>query len=357
MSDIFLNEIARIILPSGKRLAETEHVQRIQRDTDKLTIVIDLLDAPLEWIPLLDATLKETAQQHDLKCEVVFTQNRQPSTTSGREAKVFTHKAINNVRHVIAVGSGKGGVGKSTTALQLALALQSLGHSVGLLDLDIYGPSLPKLTGIDERPASDENKKIIPHRKFGLQLMSLGFMIDQDQAVIWRGPVVQTAVKQLLHDVAWGESEAPLDFLILDLPPGTGDVQLTLVQKAILDGAVVVSTPQDLALLDARKAVAMFEKVNVPILGIIENMSGLTCPRCQHEFHPFGHEGAQHEAVRLGVPFLGDVPLDLALRLASDQGEPLYYQHGACENDSQISKIYRNIALTMLKNFPMTSSA
>lgn len=235
---------------------------------------------------------------------------------------MFLKNPIANVKHVVAVASGKGGVGKSTTALHLALAFQRLGKRVGILDLDIYGPSLPLLTGISEKPDQTPNKRIAPFEKFGIQIMSLGFMVDPERAVIWRGPVVQKAVKQLLHDVAWEDDKNSLDVLILDLPPGTGDVQLTLTQKIKVDGAVIVSTPQDLALIDARKAVDMFKTVEVPIWGLIENMSGIHCPKCDHAFHPFGENGAKLSAQNLNIPFLGHIPLDMDLRVACDSGTP-----------------------------------
>ncbi|MGJ4945622.1 Mrp/NBP35 family ATP-binding protein [Bradyrhizobium sp. HKCCYLS1011] len=226
---------------------------------------------------------------------------------------------IPGVAAVIAVASGKGGVGKSTTALNLALGLRDLGLKVGLLDADIYGPSIPRLTGLHDKPGLDDTKKMIPLQRFGLSIMSIGFLVEEQTAMIWRGPMVMSAITQMLRDVAWGT----LDVLVVDMPPGTGDAQLTLAQNVPLKGAVIVSTPQDLSLIDARRGLAMFRKVNVPVLGIIENMSYFQCPHCGTRSDIFGHGGARHEAEQLGVPFLGEVPLHMDIRATSDAGTPV----------------------------------
>jgi ATP-binding protein involved in chromosome partitioning len=226
---------------------------------------------------------------------------------------------IPGVAAVIAVASGKGGVGKSTTSLNLALGLRDLGLRVGLLDADIYGPSVPKLIGLTEKPRLDDNRRMIPVARFGLSVMSIGFLVDPDSPMIWRGPMVMSAITQMLRDVDWGN----LDVLVVDMPPGTGDAQLTLAQNVPLKGAVIVSTPQDLALIDARRGLAMFTKVEVPVLGIIENMSYFQCPHCGTRSDIFGHGAARHEAERLGVPFLGEIPLHMAIRATSDSGEPV----------------------------------
>jgi ATP-binding protein involved in chromosome partitioning len=244
-------------------------------------------------------------------------------------------------KHVIAVASGKGGVGKSTTAINLALALQSLGKSVAILDADIYGPSLPRLIGLNRKPTA-ENNKLIPLDAYGLKAMSIGFLVDEDAPTIWRGPMVMSALEQMLRDVAWGEP----DILIIDMPPGTGDAQLTLSQRAKLAGAVIVSTPQDLALIDARKGLNMFRKVNVPVLGIIENMSYFICPSCGENSHIFGHGGAEAEAKKLGLPFLGKIPLEMEIRATADAGTPIV----ASQPDSSHAEAYRRIASTLLKN-------
>lgn len=219
---------------------------------------------------------------------------------------------------VIAVASGKGGVGKSTVAVNLALALSRLGLKVGLLDADIYGPSVPKLLGLNERPRGVDGK-FVPLEKFGIKAISIGLFLGEDEATIWRGPMVQSALTQLINDGLW----APLDVLVIDMPPGTGDAQLTIAQRLPLKGAVVVSTPQDVALIDARRGIAMFRKTQVPVIGIVENMSTFICPNCGHESHIFGHGGARETAERLGEPFLGEIPLNTAIRLTSDAGTPI----------------------------------
>jgi len=226
------------------------------------------------------------------------------------------------IRNIIVVASGKGGVGKSTVAFNLAVALKRMEKSVGLLDADIYGPSVPRLAGIAGAVPARENGRLIPLSAHGLKIMSMGFMVEEGKPVIWRGPMVQTALYQMLRDVEWGSAQSPLDTLIIDMPPGTGDAQLTLAQKVPVTGAVIVSTPQDLALIDARKAIAMFEKTGVPILGLIENMSLYHCPACGHEAHIFGHGGAREEAARRGIPFLGEIPLVLSIRQNSEDGVP-----------------------------------
>jgi ATP-binding protein involved in chromosome partitioning len=243
---------------------------------------------------------------------------------------------IPGVAAVIAVASGKGGVGKSTTALNLALALRDLGLRVGLLDADIYGPSVPRLTGIREKPQLNDDRKMIPLQRFGLSIMSIGFLVEEETAMIWRGPMVMSAITQMLREVAWGT----LDVLVVDMPPGTGDAQLTLAQNVPLKGAIIVSTPQDLSLIDARRGLAMFTKVNVPVLGIIENMSYFQCPHCGTQSDIFGHGGARHEAERLGVPFLGEIPLHISIRTSSDSGRPAVES----EPDGPHAAIYRAIA-------------
>ncbi len=258
---------------------------------------------------------------------VVLTAERAPGSASGSAPapRQPAHPASKGsgqegVKRVIAVSSGKGGVGKSTTAANLAVGLARLGLKVGLLDADVFGPSVPKLFALDQRPeTTPDGKGMIPLEKYGVQLMSIGFLIAQDQAVVWRGPMVMSAISQLLRDVAWGE----LDILVVDMPPGTGDVQLSLAQNAQLSGAIVVSTPQDLALIDARRGISMFNQVNVPILGVFENMSYFLCPHCGGRSEIFAHGGARAAAEKAGVPFLGEAPLDMAIREGSDDGRPV----------------------------------
>ncbi|MBO9791399.1 MULTISPECIES: iron-sulfur cluster carrier protein ApbC [Xanthomonas] len=223
------------------------------------------------------------------------------------------------IRNVIAVGSGKGGVGKSTTAVNLALALHRLGARVGVLDADIYGPSVPAMLGLSGRPDSPDNKSIEPLRAFGIEAMSIGLLVDQDTPMIWRGPMATSALTQLFNDTLWDD----LDYLLIDLPPGTGDIQLTLSQKIPVAGAVIVTTPQDIATLDARKALKMFEKVEVPVLGIVENMAVHTCGNCGHREHLFGEGGGERMAAQYGVPLLGSLPLEIAIREQGDAGQPV----------------------------------
>jgi ATP-binding protein involved in chromosome partitioning len=240
------------------------------------------------------------------------------------------------VKAIIAVASGKGGVGKSTTAVNLALGLRDLGLKVGVLDADIYGPSIPKLLSIRERPQSLGGTRLKPISRYGLTVMSIGFLIEEETPMIWRGPMVMSALTQMLREVEWGE----LDVMVVDMPPGTGDAQLTMAQQVPLKGAVIVSTPQDLALIDARRGVAMFRRVNVPILGIVENMSYFVCPKCGERHDIFSHGGARLEAERMKVPFLGEVPLHMTIREKSDAGLPVV----ATEPDGPHAKIYRDIA-------------
>jgi len=243
---------------------------------------------------------------------------------------------VPGVRSIVAVASGKGGVGKSTTATNLAVALATLGLKVGMLDADIYGPSQPRMLGISGRPGSPDGKVLLPMENYGLKCMSMGFLVAEDTPMIWRGPMVQSALQQMLRDVDWGE----LDILIVDMPPGTGDAQLSMSQQVPLSGAVIVSTPQDIALLDARKGLNMFRKVDVPTLGMIENMSMFVCPNCGHVAHIFSHGGAEREAEKLGTEFLGAIPLDLTIRETSDSGQPIVISHP----DSEHAKTYVEIA-------------
>jgi ATP-binding protein involved in chromosome partitioning len=246
-------------------------------------------------------------------------------------------KLLPNVKAIIAVASGKGGVGKSTTSANLALALADLGLKVGMFDADIFGPSMPRMLGISGQPeTSAGGDKIVPLEGHGIKCMSMGFLVPEETPVIWRGPMVMSALEQMLRDVEWGE----LDVMVIDMPPGTGDTQLTMSQRVPLTGAVIVSTPQDIALLDARKGLNMFRKVDVPVLGIIENMSYYICPKCNDEAHIFGHGGAKREAAKLSCDFLGEIPLDIRIRETSDGGHPIV----ASEPDSPHAKAYHAIA-------------
>jgi ATP-binding protein involved in chromosome partitioning len=244
--------------------------------------------------------------------------------------------AIPGIKHIVAVASGKGGVGKSTSAVNIAASLRGLGFKVGLLDADIYGPSIPRLLDITDRP-NIVNDRVIPIEKYGMKIMSMGFFMEEDNPVIWRGPMVVSALMQLTREVEWGE----LDFLVLDMPPGTGDAQLTMAQQTPLSGAVIISTPQDLALIDARKGLKMFKDVDVPILGIVENMSSFVCPNCGEVSEIFGSGGAEADARRLGVGFLGAIPLHMTIREQSDAGKPLI----VAEPDGVHAKMYQKVAL------------
>ncbi|MFD1625042.1 iron-sulfur cluster carrier protein ApbC [Azospirillum griseum] len=243
---------------------------------------------------------------------------------------------VPGVKHIVAVASGKGGVGKSTTSVNLALALAANGRKVGLLDADIYGPSMPRMMGISGRPSSPDGKRLEPMENYGIKVMSMGFLVAEDTPMIWRGPMVMSALQQMLRDVNWGD----LDVLVVDMPPGTGDAQLTMAQQVPLAGAVIVSTPQDIALLDARKGLNMFRRVDVPVLGIIENMSYFCCPNCGHRTDIFSHGGARKEADDLGMEFLGEIPLHLSIRETSDQGQPIVVS----QPESEHAQSYRRIA-------------
>jgi ATP-binding protein involved in chromosome partitioning len=258
-----------------------------------------------------------------------------PAPAMGHGARPLALQ-IPGIKHMIAVASGKGGVGKSTTAVNLALGLQAIGLKAGILDADIYGPSQPRLLGLTGKPEMAGPNRLRPMQAYGLEAMSMGFLVDEDQPLIWRGPMVVSAFTQMLRDVAWSE----LDALIIDMPPGTGDVQLSMAQQVPLSGAIIVCTPQDLALIDARKGLNMFRKVDVPVLGIIENMSYFVCPKCGERSDIFGHGGAKLEAERLGLPFLGGVPLDMEIRVRSDEGRPIV----ATDPEGTHARIYREIA-------------
>jgi ATP-binding protein involved in chromosome partitioning len=262
-----------------------------------------------------------------------------PSLGARRQQPAAQPRLAPGVRHIVAVASGKGGVGKSTTAVNLAMGLAALGLRTGLLDADIYGPSIPRMTGASQRPRTLDGKKLQPLDAYGVKVMSIGLLVDEDTPMIWRGPMVQSALQQMLRDVDWGV----LDVMVVDLPPGTGDAQLTMAQQVPLAGAVVVSTPQDIALLDARKAIAMFRQVDVPVLGIVENMSYFCCPSCGHRAEIFSHGGARATAERFEVPFLAEIPLDVVIRETSDGGRPIVVS----DPDAPSSEAYRGLAATV----------
>jgi len=261
--------------------------------------------------------------------QIVLTAQRKPKANNPEK------KGIPGVKHIIAVASGKGGVGKSTTAVNLACALQMMSLKVGILDADIYGPSLPRLIGLTQKPTSDDGKMMNPIEAHGLKCMSMGFMMDEKTPAIWRGPMIQSAFQQMLRQVNWGE----LDVLIIDLPPGTGDVQLTLVQTVLLSGAIIVSTPQDLALIDARRGLEMFLKVKVPVLGFVENMSYFMCPHCSERSEIFEHGGVRREAQAMNIPLLAEIPLHISIREASEKGVPL----AKVDPSSPLGNVYKTL--------------
>lgn len=266
-------------------------------------------------------------------------QSNQPQQQQQPQQKRGGGKGAAGITHIIAVASGKGGVGKSTTSVNLALALKSMGLEVGMLDADVFGPSMPRMLGVQGRPNSEDGKTLDPKENFGIKVMSMGFLVEEDQPVVWRGPMVMGALQQMLNDVNWGK----LDVLVVDMPPGTGDAQLTMAQSVPLAGAVIVSTPQDIALLDARKGLNMFRKTDVPVLGIVENMSYFICPKCGEQADIFGHGGARDEAAKLGCDFLGEIPLHIDIRTTSDGGNPIVVS----QPESAHAKAYKNIAATV----------
>ncbi|MBP9950158.1 MAG: Mrp/NBP35 family ATP-binding protein [Cypionkella sp.] len=326
--DDVLAALARIATPGGGDLVSRDLIRALTIEGGVVRFVVEA-PSPDEARALApaqaaaEAALKSLPGVSDV--QVVMTAHgpaaKPPSMKIGGHPTAHQGgpARIAGIDRIIAVGSGKGGVGKSTISSNLAVALAKQGRRVGLLDADIHGPSQPRMMGVSKRPASPDGKIIEPLHAHGVTMMSIGLMLKEDEAVIWRGPMLMGALQQLLSQVAWGQ----LDVLIIDLPPGTGDVQLTLCQRTHLTGAIVVSTPQDVALLDARKALDMFQKLKTPVLGLIENMSTYICPNCGHEEHIFGHGGVAAEAKRQNLPFLGELPLDLSVRLAGDAGTPV----------------------------------
>ena len=349
--DQVLAALAKVPSPNGVALPDARVLSDVVVSDGKVffSLTVDA-DAVKAWEPVRKAAEDAVRAISGVQSALVaLTAERsggasgsRPQQPAGQSAPRAAHPAdkvqpgIPGVDAVIAVASGKGGVGKSTTAVNLALGLRDLGLKVGMLDADIYGPSLPKLLAIREKPQTIGGTRLKPIERYGLTVMSIGFLIDEETPMIWRGPMVMSAITQMLREVEWGK----LDVMVVDMPPGTGDAQLTMAQQVPLKGAVIVSTPQDLALIDARRGVAMFKRVNVPVLGVVENMSYFLCPSCGTRSDIFGHGGAQKEAGRLGVPFLGEVPLHMTIREKSDSGLPVV----ATEPDGPHAKIYRAIA-------------
>ena len=320
--DDVLSVLKRIAAPDGRgNLVSGGRLSEIAINNGEVMFAIDAGNSPAADLePLRKAAEKAVSAIPGVtKAMVALTAERAPGPKA--QAAAPLRHGIPGVKHIIAVASGKGGVGKSTVSINLALALKEIGNRVAILDADIYGPSMPKLLGLTGKPrmAEGQGKTMLPMERFGLQAMSIGFLVGEETPMIWRGPMVMSALVQMLRDVQWRD----IDIMVVDMPPGTGDAQLTLAQQTPLSGAVIVSTPQDLALIDARKALNMFKRVNVPVLGIVENMSYFLCSNCGERHEIFGHGGARAEAVRMGVPFLGEIPLDAKLRERSDTGEPV----------------------------------
>lgn len=343
--DDVMAELARLSLPEGGDLVSADLVRALRVEDGIVTFV---LEAPNPEAAQKLARLRDAAEAAVkalpgvTKASVVLTSHGAAAKPAAPpDLKIGRHPTpqdgpmqVAGVDRILAIGSGKGGVGKSTVSSNLAVALARAGRRVGLLDADIYGPSQPRMMGVSKRPASPDGKTILPLTAHGVTMMSIGLMLPPEEAVVWRGPMLMGALQQMLGQVEWGQ----LDVLIVDLPPGTGDVQLTLCQKTKVTGAIVVSTPQDVALLDARRALTMFKKLNTPVLGLIENMSTYICPNCGHEAHLFGHGGVRAEAAAADLPFLGEIPLSLDVRLAGDSGTPV------AAGDGPVSDAYAALA-------------
>jgi ATP-binding protein involved in chromosome partitioning len=354
VKDDVLAALAKVASPGGTPLTQTDALSDIVATDGKVFFSITADAASVKsWESVRERAEAAVRAVPGVKSVMVAltaeraggsagaTPPRRPQTPPqaprpGTGAAPHAPTGIPGVGSIIAVASGKGGVGKSTTAVNLALGLRDLGLKVGILDADIYGPSMPKLLAIREKPETIGGNRLKPIVRHGMPVMSIGFLIEEETPMIWRGPMVMSALTQMLREVEWGT----LDVMVVDMPPGTGDAQLTMAQQVPLRGAVIVSTPQDLALIDARRGIAMFRRVNVPVLGIVENMSTFICPKCGERTDIFGHGGARHEAERLGVPFLGEVPLDIAIRENSDAGKPVV----ATMPDGPHAKAYRDIA-------------
>ncbi|KAA9009841.1 Mrp/NBP35 family ATP-binding protein [Histidinibacterium aquaticum] len=343
-----LRELGRISLPDGGDLVTRDMVRALAVDEGRVRFVIEAPNADMarQMEPVRQAAESAVARLEGVQSVSAVLTAHGPSAPQEPkkdppQLKIGGHPkpqagpvAVAGVDRIIAIGSGKGGVGKSTVATNLAVALAREGRRVGLLDADIYGPSVPRMMGEERQPKSPDGERIEPLHAHGVTFMSIGLMLEEGKPVIWRGPMLMGALQQMLNQTNWGE----LDILIVDLPPGTGDIQLTLSQRFHLTGAVVVSTPQDVALLDARKALGMFETLKTPVLGLIENMSTYICPNCGHEAHLFGHGGVAAEAEKIGVPFLAALPIDLDTRLGGDAGQPV------ASGEGPMAEGYRRLA-------------
>ncbi|VAW03102.1 Scaffold protein for [4Fe-4S] cluster assembly ApbC, MRP-like, partial [hydrothermal vent metagenome] len=323
-------------------------VKGLNVEADQVRFVIEIDPAKAKEMEPVRAAAEKAAQSVAgvTAVSAILTAHSSPAAPpdlkSGAKAAPKGPQKIAGVDRIIAIGSGKGGVGKSTVSSNLAVALAAEGRKVGLLDADVFGPSQPRMLGVSGRPASPDGKTILPLRNHGVTMMSIGLMTREDEAVVWRGPMLMGALQQMLNQVQWGA----LDVLLVDLPPGTGDVQMTLAQKAEVTGAIIVSTPQDVALIDARKAIDMFNKLSTPIIGMIENMSTHVCTNCGHEEHMFGHGGVAKEAEKWGVPLMAELPLDVDVRIASDSGAPIV----ASNPESAAAQAFRKLARDMIES-------
>lgn len=333
---VSLKMVSDVLIQGGKVIFSINVPAARAQELEPLREAAEVAVSKLDGVEKVTAVLTAERKQGDAASPVA---KPKPASIPNAPPKESQAQGVPGVKNIIAVASGKGGVGKSTTSVNLALALASLGQKVGILDADIYGPSMPRMLGINDKPTS-EGRILQPLEGFGLKVMSMGFLIDEETPMIWRGPMVISALTQMLREVEWGE----LDMLIVDMPPGTGDAQLTMAQQVPLAGAVIVSTPQDIALIDARKGLNMFRKVEVPILGIVENMSTFICPSCGERSDIFGHGGAYEEAFRLGISFLGEIPLHIDIRTNSDAGTPIVVS----KPDSEHAQCYIEIANNML---------
>ncbi|MEP2028089.1 MAG: Mrp/NBP35 family ATP-binding protein [Paracoccaceae bacterium] len=341
--------LGRLALPDGGTLVSRDMIRALTIEGDVVRFVIEApspeIAQQMEPLRAAAASLVGELDGVGSVSALLTAHGPAPKSPEPPSLKIGGHPKPqegptkpSGVARILAIGSGKGGVGKSTVSSNLAVALARAGRKVGLLDADIYGPSQPRMMGVNKRPASPDGKTIIPLHAHGVTMMSIGFMLEEGKAVVWRGPMLMGALQQMLGQVEWGE----LDVLIVDLPPGTGDVQLTLCTKSQVSGAIVVSTPQDVALIDARKAIDMFDTLKTPILGLIENMSTYVCPECGHEAHLFGHGGVVAEAEKMGVPLLGALPIDLDTRLAGDNGTPI------AAGDGPIALAYSKLAKRLI---------
>lgn len=346
--DTVLEALKNIKTPAGSDIVSAGMVKALTVDAGVVRFVLEVSGAQANALEPVRAAAQEAVEALDgvTSVSVIMTAHSTPTAPPdlkpGRKAEPEGPQKIPGVDKIIAIASGKGGVGKSTLSVNLAVALAAEGKRVGLLDADVFGPSQPRMLGVSGRPASPDGKTILPLRNHGVTMMSIGLMTNEDEAVVWRGPMLIGALQQMLNQVQWGA----LDVLIVDLPPGTGDVQMTLAQKAEVSGAIIVSTPQDVALIDARKGIDMFKKLGTPILGMVENMAYQICEECGHKGHPFGKGGVADEAAKLGVPLLAELPLHLDIRIASDSGAPIVVS----KPDTPQAQAFRDLAKRLIKD-------